>query len=61
MNDFVTALGLLLAIEGTFYAAFPGPAKRMMQLALQSDDGSLRRAGLAALAGGIVLVWLVRG
>jgi hypothetical protein len=60
MSDLITAIGLVLVIEGLFYAAFPGAAKRMMAFALQSDDTMLRRAGVTALAGGVLLVWLVR-
>lgn len=61
MNDFITAIGLVLAIEGTFYAVSPNMAKRLMELALSTDDAMLRRVGLAALCAGIVVVWLIRG
>jgi len=61
MSDLVTAIGLVLAIEGTFYAAFPAVAKRMMEIGLRTQDTALRRAGLTALCAGIFIVWLVRG
>lgn len=61
MSDLFTAFGLVLVIEGLFYAAFPGAAKRMMEFVLQSEDNGLRRAGITALAAGVLVVWLVRG
>ncbi|SHO66297.1 hypothetical protein SAMN02745172_02953 [Pseudoxanthobacter soli DSM 19599] len=60
MNDLVVALGLVLAIEGTLYAAAPGVLKRMMQHAVGTPDGVLRIGGLVALAIGVALVWLIR-
>ena len=61
MNDFLTALGLVLAIEGALYAAAPSSLKRMMIIALETPDGTLRTAGVVALALGVGVVWLVRG
>ncbi len=61
MSDFLTAVGLVLAIEGAIYAAAPSALKRMMMVALETPDGTLRTAGVAALALGVGIVWLVRG
>ena len=61
MNDLIAAVGLVLALEGVLYAAFPGPAKAAMRRALGLPDGSLRAFGLAALITGVCVVWLVRG
>ncbi|MDJ0931191.1 DUF2065 domain-containing protein [Breoghania sp.] len=61
MKDFVTALGLVLAIEGTLYALLPGALKRLMAQAQETPDQVLRLAGLAALATGVFVVWFVRG
>lgn len=61
MNDFITAVGLVLAIEGTLYALMPAVLKRMMAQAQDAPDQLLRLAGLAALATGVIIVWLVRG
>ena len=55
------AIGLVLAIEGIIFAAFPGPAKRMAAHAAQTPEGSLRIAGLVSALIGVVLIWLVRG
>ncbi|MEI2383786.1 DUF2065 domain-containing protein [Breoghania sp. JC706] len=61
MHDFITAIGLVLAIEGTLYALLPGALKRMMAQAQGAPDQVLRLAGLGALAAGVFIVWLVRG
>lgn len=61
MTDFITAIGLVLAIEGTLYALLPGALKRMMAQAQNAPEQTLRLSGLAALAGGVLIVWLVRG
>ncbi|WP_334175156.1 DUF2065 domain-containing protein [Pseudoxanthobacter sp.] len=60
MSDFLVALGLVLALEGTLYAAAPGGLKTMMKQAIGTPDSVLRAGGLIALAVGVGLVWLVR-
>lgn len=61
MSDFLVAIGLLLVIEGTLYAAFPGGLKRMMTMVQDIPDQSLRSGGVAAIALGVAVVWLIRG
>ena len=61
MSDFVVAIGLVLAIEGLIFAAFPGVAKRLAANALESPESSLRIAGVVSAVLGIIIVWLVRG
>ena len=61
MSDFVVAIGLVLAIEGLIFAAFPGAAKRLAANALESPENSLRIAGVVSAILGIIIVWLVRG
>ena len=61
MSDFVVAIGLVLAIEGLVFAAFPGAAKRLAASALDTPDGSLRIAGVVSAILGVLIVWLVRG
>jgi uncharacterized protein len=61
MSDLIVAIGLVLVLEGLMYAVFPGSLKRMMSMALNLPDDVLRRSGIAALALGVVIVWLVRG
>ena len=61
MGDFLVALGLVFAIEGILFAAFPAVAKRSMAHVLETPDGALRLIGVASAVIGVVLVWLVRG
>lgn len=61
MSDFLTALGLALAIEGILYAAFPGPMRRALASVSGMPVQSLRLGGLIALAIGVFVIWLVRG
>ncbi len=61
MTDVIAAFGLVLVIEGIFYAGFPESAKAFMRQALGLPDSAFRAAVLAALAIGLLLVWLVRG
>jgi uncharacterized protein YjeT (DUF2065 family) len=60
MSDFLVGLGFVLVIEGMLYAAFPGGLKKMMAMAQEMPEQSLRAGGLVALAAGVLLVWLVR-
>lgn len=60
MADFLSALGLVLVIEGVLYALFPEAMKRMMLLMSTQPSVLLRTAGLAGAALGVVIVWLVR-
>ncbi|MEX1153534.1 DUF2065 domain-containing protein [Parvibaculum sp.] len=59
--DLLSALGLAIALEGLAYAAFPGPMRRAMAAVSLQPEQALRMAGLAALAAGVFIVWLVRG
>jgi len=61
MSDFFVAIGLVLAIEGLIFAAFPDLAKRLAASALESPDGPLRVAGVVSAVLGVMLIWLVRG
>lgn len=60
MSDLLAAIGLVFAIEGIIFAAFPLGAKRAMAAALDIPDARLRIAGLASAIVGVVIVWLVR-
>ena len=60
MTDFLAALGLVLAIEGILFAAFPLGTKRAMAAALDTPDGRLRIIGLISALLGVFIIWLVR-
>ena len=61
MHDFLTAIGLVLVVEGIVYGGFPGLAKRLATEVLSVPENALRIAGLVAVAIGVAIVWLVRG
>lgn len=60
MDDLLTALALVLVIEGSLYALFPGGMRRMIEQALVIPEVQMRAAGLAATVAGVGLVWLLR-
>ncbi len=60
MNSFLTALGLVLVIEGLLYAIAPDGAKKMMATMQSLPAEQLRFAGLIAATVGVIVVWLVR-
>jgi uncharacterized protein YjeT (DUF2065 family) len=60
VQDLLAALGLVLVIEGLIYGGFPGLAKRLAGEVLSMPENALRLAGLAAIAIGVGIVWLVR-
>jgi uncharacterized protein len=61
MSDIVVAFGLFLVIEGLVYALAPLFVRRMASMLPELSDQHLRMAGVAAVAAGVLLVWLVRG
>jgi uncharacterized protein len=58
--DFLTALGLVFAIEGLLFAAFPSAMRRAMEAVVVSPDSFLRLSGLASAAIGVGIVFVVR-
>ncbi len=60
MRDLVTALGLVLAIEGLIYAANPQAMKRIMAMVLEVSGKAMRIGGFIAFAVGFLIVWLAR-
>ncbi|MFP6771887.1 MAG: DUF2065 domain-containing protein [Alphaproteobacteria bacterium] len=60
MADVLLVVGLILALEGGLYAAFPGGMKRMMAILVQQPDDGLRISGLGAATFGVGIVWLVK-
>jgi uncharacterized protein len=59
LENVLTALGLVLVIEGLLYALVPAKLKAMMVSVQKLSDDQLRIAGVAAMATGVAAVWLV--
>jgi len=61
MVDFLAALGLVFVIEGLFFAAFPGAARRAVETVTATPDNTLRAVGVVSAVFGLAIVWLARG
>ncbi len=60
MSAALTAIGLVLVIEGLLYAIAPGHVKRMMVMMQQMPEDQLRMAGLGAATVGVIVAWAAR-
>jgi uncharacterized protein YjeT (DUF2065 family) len=56
----LTALALVLVIEGAVYALFPDAMKRVMAAMQEIPAPTLRSFGMATAATGVIIVWLIR-
>lgn len=61
MRDLLTALALVLVIEGALYALFPVAMRDMLTRMMEIPDRTLRVCGVVAVAVGVVAVWVIRG
>lgn len=59
-HDLLTALALVLVIEGIFPFLNPAGLRRMLAALTQMDDRSVRIAGLVSMLSGVILLYLVR-
>jgi uncharacterized protein len=60
MSELVTAVGLVLVIEGLVYAAAPARLKAMLARMEQVPDETLRMGGVVAVGVGVAIIWLAR-
>ena len=60
MQDFFSALALVLVIEGVLDAAFPTQMRNMVQRMSEFPDSILRGSGLLIAGLGVIAVWLIR-
>lgn len=60
-DQVLTALALVLVIEGAVYALFPEMMQRAMAIVLELPPSSVRAGGLVAAVAGVAMVWLLRG
>jgi hypothetical protein len=59
-SDLAAALGLLLVIEGVLPFLSPAGLRRAAALMSTAPDATLRIAGAASMAAGVVLLFLAR-
>jgi uncharacterized protein YjeT (DUF2065 family) len=60
VSYFLSVLGLALVLEGLPYLAFPSQVKDVVRRLPEFSDAALRGVGLAAIAVGMTLLFLVR-
>ena len=56
----ITALGLVLILEGFVYAIFPRQMKTMLKNIIDYSDNTLVWVGISLALFGLILIWLVR-
>ena len=59
-DELITAIALILVIEGGLYALFPEGMRKMAMQVGKVSPSSLRSAGLLAATVGVGIVWLMR-
>jgi uncharacterized protein len=59
-DELITAIALILVIEGGLYALFPEGMRRMALQIEKVAPSSLRSAGLLAATVGVGIIWLIR-
>jgi len=60
MKDLISALGLLLFIEGLFFAIFPTRIKNMLKVIEKIPETKLRSGGVFFLILGFLIVWYIK-
>ena len=60
MKDLITAIGLLIFIEGFLIAMFPSKIKNMVNLILKTPDIKLRIFGAFLVTLGLIIIWYIR-
>ena len=60
MKDLITAIGLLLFIEGLIVAMFPSRIKNMLKIIETMSENKLRYSGILFLLIGFVIIWYMR-
>jgi uncharacterized protein len=60
LAQFLTALALVLVVEGAGYALAPGLMQKLARSLLEMTEDQLRIAGLVAAGLGVIGVWLVK-
>ena len=60
MKDLITALGLVLFIEGLFFAIFPKRIKNMLKAIEKIPETKLRSTGVFFFILGFLIVWYIK-
>jgi hypothetical protein len=60
MVELLSALGLVLVIEGALFAIAPRRAQEALRAAAETPADLLRLVGLAAAVAGVIVIWFAR-
>lgn len=60
MATALLALGLVLIVEGLAYALAPSLVEQLLAALRQLPETTLRTVGMAAMAIGLLLVWIAK-
>ena len=60
MNEIITAIGLILFIEGLLIAIFPSRIKNMLEIIKNTPENKLRTYGIIFLIIGFVIIWYIK-
>ena len=60
MRDLITAIGLLLFIEGLLIALFPSKIKNMLKVIEKTPENKLRTSGVFFLIIGFIIIWYIK-
>ena len=60
MKDLITAIGLLLFIEGLIVAMFPSRIKNMLKVIENMSENKLRYSGIFFLLIGFIIIWYMK-
>jgi len=59
MEFFITLIGMVMVVEGFFYALFPSFMKKAMVFILSMKDDSISNFGKVLMVTGAVIAWLI--
>tara|TARA_B100000530_G_C15780558_1_gene417332 strand:+ start:592 stop:777 length:186 start_codon:yes stop_codon:yes gene_type:complete len=60
VNEIITAIGLILFIEGLLIAIFPSRIKNMLEIIKNTPENKLRTYGVIFLIIGFVIIWYIK-
>ncbi len=60
MTEVLTALGLVLVIEGLVYALAPSLVERMLEALRSLPEGARRSFGALVVVSGLILIWFAK-
>tara|TARA_B100001057_G_scaffold332651_1_gene333072 strand:- start:112 stop:297 length:186 start_codon:yes stop_codon:yes gene_type:complete len=60
LRELITAIGLVLFIEGLFLAIFPSRIKNILELVKKTPENKLRTLGIVFLIIGFLIIWYIK-